>query len=247
MSIKLTMDDLRVGQVYPTTKGGDVTVKRIGRDSHDIIVQFNDKRKYRKVVHLRSLIKGHIRNPYTPNTFGVGYLGVGPYMTRKDSEEGVAYATWYAIMKKCYGPNPTHTVDECWHKYQNFARWHNKQIKPTESKYFININLIHHKNKHYSARTAFLLPLETMKRFSPPAITGSVYPAGVSKQRVTSSRVKASIGKVHLGTYNTADEAHMAYQREIEKRLYKTADKFKDELEPRAYALLKEWQYTIYD
>ena len=248
MAIRITMEDLKVGQVFPTTKGGDVTVKRIGINSHFITVQFNDKRKYRKVVHLQTLIKGQILNPYFPYLFGVGYLGVGPYMTkRQTSVAGRAYGTWYDMIKKCYGENPTHTMDPSWHKYQNYARWYHKQIKPEDSRYYVNLNLIHPKNKHYSPRTVFLIPTVFMKNLSPPRVSYSIYPTGVTKPRSSSNRFKAVIGKTHLGTYDTVEEAQEVYIKEVVRSMHASADKFKDEMEPRAYELLKAWVYTVYE
>ena len=246
MSIKITMDDLKVGQVFPTTKGGDVTIKRIGRDSHSILVQFNDKRKYRRIVQLNHLLKGYILNPYAPNLFGVGYLGVGPYTSPRRIASGRAYGTWYAMLKKCYEEDSSYTMDASWHKYQTYARWYHKQIRPSESRFFVNLNLIHPDNKHYSPRTTFLIPTVFMKDLSPPRASDSIYPTGVTKPRPSSKRFKAVIGKKHYGTYDTPEEAFEVYKREKVKGFRAAADKYADQIEPRAYELLKAWEYTVY-
>ena len=75
-------------------------------------------------VHIRT---GKVKDPYTPNVEGVGYLGRGEYTTAKDKK---AYQTWKSMFVRCYSHDYHSsasyegcTVAREWHCFQDFATW----------------------------------------------------------------------------------------------------------------------------
>ena len=79
--MKRSMKTLQVGDVFPTCQGGSVTVIAIV-DNCNITVKHNDRYGYVHSVRLGNLNNGQVKNPYHPNVHGVGYMGLGSYLSR---------------------------------------------------------------------------------------------------------------------------------------------------------------------
>lgn len=94
------------------------------------LIEFCDKYKYRMCAHSDALLKGAVKNPYTPSLYGVGFMGNGPFksvcISGKHSKE---YRLFKNMMDRSYGEdyherNPTYkdcSVAERWHNFQNFC------------------------------------------------------------------------------------------------------------------------------
>lgn len=92
-----------------------------------------------------SIESGHVKPSNLPSVFGVGYLGVGKYVSQnralRDGQEYVpqdAYATWVNMLKRLYENVPKGcsknkpyldcTIEEEWKNFQNFGDWATKQV-----------------------------------------------------------------------------------------------------------------------
>lgn len=82
--------------------------------------------KYRTKVSDKSILSKHIKDPYNPNKYGVGYFG------KSDSKiyNGKAYKKWDAMLSRCYNQKNIQyknygesgcRVCERWHSFENFV------------------------------------------------------------------------------------------------------------------------------
>lgn len=135
MEVSREIKDKYIGQKRSTIDYGDykiidvVKIKRKdGRIVNKFKVQFEEyfEVKYEKIVDLKELNNGHIKNPFYPKIYGVGCIGE---LEKKVNVR--TYAIWNQMMARCY--NKEHksyktygaqgvTVCERWHNYSNFYK-----------------------------------------------------------------------------------------------------------------------------
>ena len=122
-----------LNETFTTNNSGICTIIDIegnGTASDYVTVQFQSGFTIR--TRVSELRQGQVRDPYTPNVFGVGYLGEGEYKGNKVAD---AYNAWYAMMTRCYSTATRYaTYSECvvsqeWHNFQNFAKWYYANYK----------------------------------------------------------------------------------------------------------------------
>ena len=122
---------VKVGDCFTTKSCGTCTViavKGNGTSSSQVTVKF-DSTGYVKIARCSELRRGHVRDPYSPTVFGVGYLGEGKY---KGDSVADAYNAWYAMMQRAYSGKHyiNCTVATEWHDFQVFAEWYYSHYKP---------------------------------------------------------------------------------------------------------------------
>lgn len=253
MNPKIEFKDLKVGQIFNTRRSCSVTVKRI-KNHNEIIVKFNDGHGYRCSVYLTSLNSGHILNPYEPSICGAGYLGVGRHKTyhgRAGDKLVInkTYAVWSKTVRKCFEAGSEYTIDRRWLNYQVFARWYEKQITP-DCRLFLTTKLISPTNRHYGPQTAHVIPDIIAKNVFRIRHNSHPFPSGVSQPNLHLKRYRMVFNTKGYGTINsthdTVEAASLAYQREVVKSVHRSAETFKDTIEPKVYELLRNWTYTIY-
>lgn len=124
--------DKYVGKVFPTKNCGDIEVTGYTNNNTVDIVFL--KTGYRKVVGLQSILKGGVKDPYSPFVYEVGFFGVGNYTSRNSKgKDTKAYKKWHSMLERCYSDkwlsaskNRNYigcSVCEEWHNFQNFAVW----------------------------------------------------------------------------------------------------------------------------
>lgn len=127
-------------------------------DSHNIVVEFQDKHKYRTNTRYKDFIIGGVRNPYHPNVYG-GILGV-KYSAKVNGKTTKEYSTWHNMLQKCTNDRENIICDE-WILYENFYEWLHKQ--ENFDKWFNGVrwnlsNSIVSGNKVYSPEMCYLIP-----------------------------------------------------------------------------------------
>jgi hypothetical protein len=104
-----------------------------------------------------------------PTVYGIGYLGVGEYKTRRTSK-GMTneYVMWTNMLSRCYGKpyqnNPANparyaecTVCEEWHNFQNFAKWCNEQPNFGKPRYSLDKDLTEFGNTVYCPEKCYIV------------------------------------------------------------------------------------------
>ena len=103
-------------------------------------------------------------------------------------------------------------------------------------------------NRIYSENTCILLPKEINLALSVKKSQRGQYLIGVQKNgKNFLARCCTGTGERRLGYYNTEIEAFNAYKQAKENYLKQLAEKWKDQIDERAYNALMNYQVEITD
>lgn len=189
--------------------------------------------------HLKT---GAFRDWMKPTLHGVGYLGCQRIVGEGDSR---VYSRWNALITRCYSGEFVNyidvKVDEEWHCYNNFRNWLASQPMGREAKWQVDKDLLG--GRVYSSSNCVLLPQELNIIISTPP--ERYLPTGVIK--TSSGEYLAQIsygGKLNrfIGKYPDIETASIKYKEVKEMRVKELADKWKTQLEDRAYFALINWK-----
>jgi len=244
------MSQVKVGDIYPTNEGGSVIVVEYGGWS-SISVRHMDDHRHMANVRSDHLVQGGIKNPFHPSVFGLGYIGVGGYMSRESRTITPVYLTWRNMFMRCYGPAyqakyPTYkgcAVASEWHNFQAFAKWFDDQDYSRECGFDLDKDLIALGNKTYSPDTCSFVPhaVNTIL-LDRVAVRGNL-PQGVSAH---GKRFRAQVsvnGKTsRVGTYTTPELASIAYVAAKKSAIKAVAENWKAVLLPEVYKNLCTWE-----
>lgn len=238
----------RTGEKHITNEGYEIEIIEYF-NRLNCTIQFQDgttikNRKY----HL--IIKGGVKNPHHKSVCNVGYFGVGNYGWIGYPK---AYQNWQNMLERCYDEKcqqrqPTYkecTVNERWHNFQVFAKWHEENYKED---YVLDKDILIKGNKIYSPETCCFVPQEINGLFTKSNSTRGDYPIGVYKLGAK-FRADLSINnnQLYLGMYTTPKEAFQAYKTAKEMEIKRLADKWKRKIDPQVYDVMYNYQVEITD
>ena len=197
-----------------------------------------------------SFKKGEISNPYHRSVVGIGYYGVGKYRLCKGNEfERKIYGVWRGMLNRCYMLERKSyaecTVDERFHNFQVFAAWYEENFYTVGTERMdIDKDILIKGNKVYSPDACILVPVTINTLFIQNRRHRGALPVGVykfrNKYRACVSRYDSSID---LGTFDTPEEAFLAYKTAKEAYIKQVADEYKDKIPKKLYDAL--YAYTI--
>jgi len=207
-----------IGERHVSNEGYEVNVIKGSEKKGHVVVDIDGK--YEKTVVYSQLVKGNIKNLYHKSVYGKGYKGIGEHKT---SIKGVAikkYEIWTGLLQRCYSSDlhqkyPTYkgvTVCDEWHNYQVFGDWYDKQYK--EEDWQLDKDLLSGNEKIYSPDTCVFIP-RGLNSFLIRDEGNRDYPVGVQRRgsRYYSQSMCSLSGRhLHLGTFDTIEEADLAYR-----------------------------------
>ncbi|MEE8288923.1 MAG: hypothetical protein V3R25_05875 [Nitrosomonadaceae bacterium] len=87
---------------------------------------------YRFNARASTIRSGKIKDPLYPNTYGVGYIGIGNNKASINGKLTIEYVCWFGMINRCYCPYVLNekqsyrgvTVCDEWLNFQNFSNWH---------------------------------------------------------------------------------------------------------------------------
>lgn len=196
--------------------------------------------------------KGEINYPYNKSVAEIGYLGIGKYSIKKDY---YIYKVWLEILSRCYGEShlkrkPIYrdkTVCEEWHNFQNFAQWMEDNYNPKIMQgWQISMNIIVKNNKTHNSINSYFVPPDIRNLFInySSRVRGD-YPIGVAKH--SSGLFSSKFQKKIIGYFKIPEEAFQAYKQAKEQHIKEVADKWKDQIDPRVYEAMYNYQVEITD
>ena len=215
----------------------------------DIDIEFLDDFHYVKKHNTYSNFKsGSVKNPYDRTLFGVGYLGDGEYMARKNHKMEDSYEIWSKIIERCYWYPQKYPayhgkciVCDKWHNYQNFAKWFNENKYEVEGSLHIDKDILFPNSNIYSEETCLLVPqIINMMFMNKPNKRG--LPNGIYKNR---NGYLAEYGEQKLGVYPTLEEAYAIYAMAKEKKIKEVADEYKGIIPKKVYEALYDYKVDI--
>ena len=183
--------------------------------------------------------------------FGVGFCDVTDYI--RNTENEYSYRVWNNMLNRCYNDDihVTHpTYKDCivcslWHQFSNFKGWFDSHYIDG---WYLDKDILFKGNKLYSPDTCCFVPCEINNIVLKRQNYRGNYPIGVYKEN---GRFKSKLsvrGKyVRLGSYDSVENAFYAYKLAKENYIKELADKYKDQLEPRVYEALYNYQVEITD
>lgn len=262
--MKTKLGNIELGQKLITANGYTVTVTSI-IDKSKIVVQYYDR--HFQTTSYSNLIKGSLTNVYHPNNNGMGWKGLGdhPFNVKINgkSKHSKLYELWTALLKSMYNPKMSsygkQTMCRDWLNFQEFCDWYelNYYELPGERLILTN-NLIDKNNTVFSPETTFLLPETIFKALSFKKIERqnglplgvrvqkSLYAANIKKSVRTSQGTYVS-RTVHLGGYQTPEEAFEAYKQAKENYLKELAERYIDYIPYKAYDALYKFKIESND
>lgn len=221
-------------------------------DATDIIVEFKDEYKAKVKTEYKHYISGKVKNPYLPSVFGVGMIGAKYPSNTKE------YVAWKSMLNRCYyhkiaGKNPTYkdiTCCDAWLLYENFYEWLHKQEnfeKWTDGdKWCIDKDILIKGNKIYAPETCCLVPQNINNIFVKNKSRRGNLPIGVIK---SNDRFGAMFNQKYLGTFDTTEEAFLAYKKEKESYVKQVAKEeyYKGNIAKQCYEAMVNYEVEITD
>ena len=242
--------------VYQSKNSGCFTITSY-LDSYNIGVKFVNT-SYEMVTHLGSIKSGNVKDPYSPSVYGVGVVGT-KYPTMINGRNTKEYGLWQNMLTRCYNDTyknkqPTYIgceVSNNFKSYEYFYEWCQNQIGFNVEGWHLDKDLLVKGNKVYSEYSCVFLPNEINLLLVKCTASRGEYLIGVYWSK-TANAFKATVRKnkgkqEHLGYFNTELEAYNAYKIAKEAFVKEQANKFKSQIDPRAYNALMSYEVSIDD
>ena len=232
MRKKAPNNPIQVNDVFYSKRSGPFKVIE-DNGAFDITVQFIETGTVKKTqsAHARS---GNLLDPLAKTVFGVGFIGEGNHKSQNKMQSNRAWTVWHTMMARCYNINSKSyksygqrgvAVDETWHNFQNFASWfEDNYIEDSD----IEKDIIKRGNKVYGPATCRFIPRAINNLLVKPKIKPFGLPRGVTKR--TSGRYSSAVSKlnkrIHIGTFDSAHLAFIAYKEAKEDVIKERATEY---------------------
>lgn len=235
----MTRNIYNVGETFKTNTGCEYKIiDYLGYGIY--MIEFQDEFKHVMKVRGSRITEGKFRNPYLRTHKGRAFVGVGEYDTITHRE---AYSVWEGIWVRLDNEKYPYyincTISPSWHNFQNFAKFYYENEYRLEG-FAIDKDILSDGNKIYSAETCVFVPAEINTFFT--AITRKDtrnLPLGVSpNKKKWKAQIRIDKVSVHLGTFDSPQEAYDAYKSEKLKVAKSLAEKWNGLIDPRVYEKL---------
>ena len=243
---KRTEDNIEVGARFINKVGDWFSIKSI-KNMKNIVIEFDGYEDFPTVRSKWLIETGQVKNYFKPSLYGIGFVGEGGTKAGKGLS---SYTVWSCMLGRCYNPSVREynryggrgiTVCDEWHNYQNFRSWYDKYYIDG---YQVDKDLKVPDSKQYSPDTCIFISSEVNKLLISNNKFRSEYGVGVHPRPNGKFQAAYScFSKItHLGTFDTADEAFLAYKEAKESHIRVMADLHREVLHKDAYNTLMNWE-----
>ena len=244
------------GKVCKSKSSGDFKILKYN-NAKDVEIRFL-KTGFETTVGLGNIRNGRVKDPYSASVFGVGIVGT-KYPSRVNGRKTKEYVLWCNMFERCYSDTykkkySTYEgcgVSENFKSYGYFYEWCHKQIGFDNESWHLDKDLLAKGNKVYSENTCVFIPAEINQILTKREALRGTHLIGVNwckrgkAFRATVRKNKG--GQEHLGYFKTEIEAFNAYKTAKESFVKEQAEKWKDQIDPRAYNALMKYTVEITD
>ena len=245
-----------VGKVCKSKSSGDFKILKYN-DAYNVEIQFINT-GFETVVELGNIRNGGVKDSYSPSVYGVGILGT-KYPSKINGVITKEYVLWKNMLKRCYSDKyqnkyPTYIDCEASDKfksYEYFYEWCHKQVGFDNQGWHLDKDLLTKGNKVYSEDSCIFIPQEINSLLINNTASRGEHLIGVywnKRANAFVSRVNKNKGESEwLGYFNTELEAFNTYKQAKESFVKEQAEKWKDQIDPRAYEALMNYTVEITD
>ena len=245
-----------VGKVCKSKLSGDFKIVKYN-DTTNVEIQFVNT-GFETVATLDNIRKGYVKDRYSPSVYGVGILG-NKYSSKISGVLTKDCMLWKNMLKRCYNDsfkkkNPTYEgceVSDKFKSYEYFYEWCHKQIGFGDEGWHLDKDLLVKGNKIYSENTCVFIPQEINNVLTKRTASRGEHLIGVywsKTSKVFVARVnKNKRGSEYLGSFKTEIEAFNAYKKAKENYIKELANKWKGQIDDRAYEALMNYEVSITD
>ena len=249
-----------VGNIFKSKSSGEFKVLKYN-DARNVEIQFLNT-GFEMFARLGDIRKGEVKDPYSQSVYSVGILGT-KYPPSINGVKTKEYMLWHSMLKRCYSDtcknkNPTYIdckVSDGFLYYEYFYEWCNKQIgfdnDGNGNPFQLDKDLLVKGNKIYSENICVFIPSEINSLLTKRESSRGEYLIGVywsKTHKAFVAQVSKNKGKQeHLGYFKTELEAFNAYKQAKEAFVKEQANKWKDEIDDRAYNALMSYEVNIDD
>jgi len=173
------------------------------------------------------------------------------------------YALWGSMLLRCtqkyWDKKPTYAGTACSENFKSFSfffNWCQNQVgfgntDDDNISWHLDKDILIKGNKVYSEDNCVFVPSRINSLLIKHESSRGGFPIGVSLYKRTNKySSQATVGKgiqKHLGYYDTPYEAFVAYKTFKEQFIKEVADEHKEQLDPRAYQALMNYEVNIDD
>ena len=245
-----------VGKVCKSLNSGSFKILKYN-DSKDVEIQFL-KTGFETVTRLDCIKNGSIKDPYVPSVYNIGIVGT-KYPIKVNGVITKEYLLWQSMLRRCYNDAykkkyPTYEyceVSNNFKSYEYFHEWCHKQVGFGNKGFDLDKDLLIKGNKVYSEDSCVFLPSEINMVLVKRAASRGEHLIGVywcNTKKAFVAQVSRNKGKQeHLGLFKTEIEAFNAYKKAKECHIKEVANKWKSQIDPRAYNALMNYQVEMTD
>ena len=169
-----------------------------------------------------------------------------------DSIETKEYKLWVNMLNRSYNEKvhqrqPTYLNCETSSEFlvlSDFCDWCQNQIGFNQPNFELDTDLLAKGNKEYHPDKCVFIPREINSFLRTSSKSRGDLPIGVRKAKSGGfhARLRNWVGRKHLGTFSTTEQAFKAYKQAKESHTKVLANKYKDQIDPRAYEALMNYK-----
>ena len=245
-----------VGKVCKSLNSGNFKILKYNNTTN-VEIRFL-KTGYEMVTQLGNIRNGEVKDRYLPSVYGVGIIGA-KYPVSEGRRNTKEYMLWTDMLTRCYNDaykkqRPTYEgceVSDNFKSYEYFYDWCHKQIGFGNDGWHLDKDLLIKGNKVYSENACVFLPQEINSVLTKCIASRGEHLIGVywcNTKKAFISQVSRNKGKQErLGSFKTEIEAFNAYKTAKETFIKEQANKWKDNIDPRAYEALMKYEVNIDD
>lgn len=161
-----------------------------------------------------------------------------------------AYRVWVGILADCSNPETKSKIGD-FKNYTKFYDWYESQIGH-DMDYRITKDLLDKKNNKFSSDKCALIPAEISFFLRKSKKSRGKLPMGVDKQPSKNgfryiARASFENSRKSLGMKSTIEEAFELYKAAKESKARELAEKYRDQIDQRAYEALLNCKVEITD
>ena len=254
---KVLKGGIFVGSIHRSLSCGDFKVVEIST-SKNVLVEFLET-GFQTKVQACQIRLGTIKDKWSATVCGVGVVGSKYPVSEKSGKLTREYLTWANMIKRCYekdktNKHPTYedcSVSENFIKYTYFYEWCNRQIGFDNEDWHMDKDIVFKGNKLYSEDTCVFVPREVNNLFTTRVRFRGEFPIGVhystGKGKFVAQISKNCDKRIHLGLFDTSEEAYLVYKNEKECYIKEVAEKWKGRVDNRVYEALVSYEVEDFD